>query len=162
MGAVQSRALIHEAWRSESVHTGILPLGYTTPESCRANDFPSMSCRLFRLATFITFILLGVMAGIVLDPKPLMPQIKYSIAAFKERIPSQRLWSAESFSAGHRIEVIKQVPVRGSQLVHVHHVCVEGGEFGLALPHFRSYEEQDTLQTYQPGSHKPAAFRVMD
>jgi hypothetical protein len=119
-----------------------------------------MSCRLLNLATFVTFILLGMVARIVFDPEPLI--IKYSITAFKEQTPSKRLWSADSFSKGHRIEVIEQVPIRGSQLVHVHHVCVEGGENGLALPHLRSYEEQDTLQIYQAGSHKPATFRVMD
>ena len=72
-------------------------------------------------------------------------------------------WTAESYSTGHWMEMVKQVPIRGSQLVHLHHVCVEGGEKGLALPHLRSYEELGaSLKTYQPGSHKPAAFRVMD
>ena len=85
------------------------------------------------------------------------------MTAFKEQLSPKRFGSAESFSTGHRMEVVEQVPIRASKLVHLHHVCVEGGEKGLALPHLRSFEQLGaSLNGFQPGSHKPVAFRVMD
>lgn len=157
MGAVKS-----------GTHAAVRPLGDApiTTVNSRADDSPTTSRRLLPLAVYVTSILSAVYVTLivlgVLDPEPAMPQIKYGIQAVKEHFSSRRVWSAGSFSKEHRMDVIDEVPIRGSQMVHVHNVCVEGGKNFLALPHLRSLEELGALETYQPGSHKPAAFRAMD
>jgi hypothetical protein len=96
-------------------------------------------------------------------PDGIFGPIKYSIAAHtsSEVLSSRVPWSAGSFRAGHQMRFVEEVPIRDSHVVHIRHACVEGGENGIVLPHWQSFDGLGALDSYGPGSHKPAAFRVM-
>jgi hypothetical protein len=62
---------------------------------------------------------------------------------------------------GHWAESLSAVPVANGKLVHVHHVCVKGGDGGLVVPHLggllKAIGYMD--RRYFPESAYPTAFR---
>jgi hypothetical protein len=61
----------------------------------------------------------------------------------------------------HWAESLDAVPVANGKLVHVHHVCVKGGDNGLVVPHLggllKAIGYMD--RRYFPESSYPTAFR---
>jgi len=61
----------------------------------------------------------------------------------------------------HWAESLDAVPVANGKLVHVHHVCVKGGDNGLVVPHLGGLSKAIGYmdRRYFPESSYPTAFR---
>lgn len=65
------------------------------------------------------------------------------------------------YLAHHWAESLDAVPVANGRLIHVHHVCVKGGNNGLVVPHFGGLINAMGYmdRAYFPKSAWPVAFR---
>ena len=78
------------------------------------------------------------------------------------KVERSRKFTVESdYINGHWAELLSAAPVANGKLVHVHHVCVKGGDKGLVVPHLggllKAIGYMD--RRYFPESVYPTAFR---
>lgn len=61
----------------------------------------------------------------------------------------------------HWIRLVNNISLHKSFMLHVHHVCIEGGRSGLVVPHLESVLQiLGPNDRYLPNSTYPAAFRT--